>query len=158
MWSAGVRDVVTTHTMAPPLAAALLLLLTLLPPSASAPLPLGPGATIGSVSSASWMTLKKACARTDACARVHPAHNENCVGECMAPHCYAEVYGREALEPGEIDIRRSLAFQRCLRASEKPLKRARMWPPRLDDTGSRLAMPAQGLPTEEDPNDTRWGV
>lgn len=141
---------------APLLTAALLLLLLLAAsPASSAPLPLGPGSTLTSLSSSTWMALKKECVRSPRCVGIHPAHNENCVGECMAPHCYAVVYGSEPLEPGEIDSPRSLAFQKCLRASEKPLKRARLWPPRLDASGGRLAMPPQGLPTEEDPSDTK---
>jgi len=36
----------------------------------------------------------------------------NCVRQCMSPGCYAEVYVRDPLEEGEIDVRKN-AFKGC---------------------------------------------
>lgn len=43
----------------------------------------------------------------------------NCVRECQSPACYAQVYGEDALEPGEIDTTRANAFSACWRRERK---------------------------------------
>uniref|UniRef100_A0A7S2TYE2 Uncharacterized protein n=1 Tax=Lotharella oceanica TaxID=641309 RepID=A0A7S2TYE2_9EUKA len=39
----------------------------------------------------------------------------NCTPRCVSEHCFAEVYGGNELEPGEIDTKRSRQFTRCAR-------------------------------------------
>ncbi|GBG64428.1 hypothetical protein CBR_g44313 [Chara braunii] len=46
---------------------------------------------------------------------------ENCVLKCMAPTCYGEIYGRDPLEEGEIDVR-GRRFRRCARGYIRQLR------------------------------------
>mmetsp|Transcript_19222 Transcript_19222/g.38877 ORF Transcript_19222/g.38877 Transcript_19222/m.38877 type:complete len:122 (-) Transcript_19222:36-401(-) len=39
----------------------------------------------------------------------------NCTPRCVSEHCFAEVYGGDELEPGEVDTKRSRQFTRCAR-------------------------------------------
>ena len=41
---------------------------------------------------------------------------ENCMLECLSGSCYAEVYGRDCLEEGEVDVVRGRRFRNCMRA------------------------------------------
>ena len=41
---------------------------------------------------------------------------ENCMLECLSSSCYAEIYGQDALEEGEVDVIRSRKFRNCMRA------------------------------------------
>jgi hypothetical protein len=60
------------------------------------------------------------------CAALHPDENDNCVNRCTSPACYAEVYAASPLEPGEIDMPRWRAFERCARKEAREAKR-RQW-------------------------------
>ena len=63
-------------------------------------------------------TKKRECEK-----HVCSGHNEddkaNCVLRCQSEDCYAEVYGNDELEPGEIDTRRARVFQTCLTNEQK---------------------------------------
>lgn len=40
---------------------------------------------------------------------------ENCVLRCMEPECYEQIYGKDPLEEGELDVARGGAFRQCQR-------------------------------------------
>ena len=82
-----------------------------------------------------WKKRRKKCASGAAsdedavgenCAKLHPDENDNCVNRCTSPACYAEVYAANPLEPGEIDMPRWRAFERCARKEAREAKR-RLW-------------------------------
>mmetsp|Transcript_58434 Transcript_58434/g.161690 ORF Transcript_58434/g.161690 Transcript_58434/m.161690 type:complete len:159 (-) Transcript_58434:79-555(-) len=54
------------------------------------------------------------CAKTD-CKEFHPDENDDCLAKCVSQPCYAEVYGEDPLEPGEVDRTRSIKFNACVR-------------------------------------------
>ena len=58
-------------------------------------------------------TRKRECEK-NVCAGHHEDDKPNCVLRCQSEACYAEVYGGDELEPGEIDTRRARVFQTCL--------------------------------------------
>ena len=47
---------------------------------------------------------------------------ENCVLRCASASCYDEVYGRDALEEGEVDTERGRAFRSCAREELRRLR------------------------------------
>jgi hypothetical protein len=63
----------------------------------------------------------------ETCASMIAEESLNCIFECVSPNCFAEIYGKEPLEPGplepgEVDIKRAQEFEDC--ASEQ-LRQAR---------------------------------
>lgn len=62
--------------------------------------------------------LKRECERGD-CSEVHEDDRPNCVLKCQSEACYAQVYGAEELEPGEIDNTRQRDFTKCLSAEQR---------------------------------------
>ncbi|KAL3909789.1 MAG: hypothetical protein SGPRY_009303 [Prymnesium sp.] len=56
--------------------------------------------------------VKRECER-EICADTHEDYRPNCVLKCQSEACYNEVYGREELEPGEIDAKRQREFNQC---------------------------------------------
>ena len=69
----------------------------------------------------SWKSRKRACeTNVDfGCTEIHPDENDNCVNKCISPLCFAEVYGTEGLEPGEVDHMLWRSFTACLRQEVK---------------------------------------
>ncbi|KAL1507777.1 hypothetical protein AB1Y20_007387 [Prymnesium parvum] len=68
---------------------------------------------------------KKDCER-DVCADVHPDQRPNCNLKCQSEACYEEIYGKEELEPGEIDSKRQREFTQCQnRESRERLKQSK---------------------------------
>ena len=61
---------------------------------------------------------RRECERGE-CRGVHDDERTNCVLRCQSQQCYAEVYGAEELEPGEIDTKRQQKFNRCLTTEER---------------------------------------
>ena len=53
------------------------------------------------------------------CAPVNEDERANCALRCQSEACYEEVYMPEELEPGEIDVARSRAFQSCVTAESR---------------------------------------
>ena len=66
---------------------------------------------------------KKRDCEKNVCNGHHEDDKPNCVLRCQSETCYAEVYGGDELEPGEIDTRRSRVFQTCLTNEQKNKKR-----------------------------------
>ena len=57
----------------------------------------------------------KACEQSPSCwsEQISDAVSQsNCVRQCIAPSCYNEIYGEDALEEGEIDVRLN-SFKGC---------------------------------------------
>ena len=50
---------------------------------------------------------------------MHEDYRANCVLKCQSEACYAEVYGAEELEPGEIDNVRQREFSKCLSMEQR---------------------------------------
>ena len=87
-----------------------------------------------------WMARRKECAagtvggrgendgerQEEDCSSLHPHENDNCVNRCTSPACYEEVYAASPLEPGELDMPRWRAFERCARKEAREAKR-RQW-------------------------------
>ena len=67
---------------------------------------------------------KRECER-DVCGGVHEDDRTNCVLKCQSETCYAEVYGQEELEPGEIDTKRQREFSQCQSREVREAKRNR---------------------------------
>ncbi|EFJ15921.1 hypothetical protein SELMODRAFT_422373 [Selaginella moellendorffii] len=44
---------------------------------------------------------------------------QNCMLQCVSWTCYDLIYGNDALEEGEVDIRRGRQFRECLRRESK---------------------------------------
>jgi Domain of unknown function (DUF4787) len=64
------------------------------------------------------------------CARLVPQESLNCVNLCISAACYQQVYGEYPLEDGEVDVKRAMAFEGCvknelrdLRQQKRPLPR-----------------------------------
>jgi|TARA_B100001741_G_scaffold272793_1_gene241578 hypothetical protein len=51
-----------------------------------------------------------------------PAVFENCVLRCASAKCYADVYARDPLEEGEVDVERGRAFRACARDEFRKLR------------------------------------
>ena len=49
---------------------------------------------------------------------------DNCVLRCVSGRCYEAVYGGDALEEGEIDVKRGRTFRSCARAELREAKQA----------------------------------
>ena len=80
-----------------------------------------------------WKTRRKECAAGavsgrggEDCSALHPDENDNCVNRCTSQACYVEVYAASPLEPGELDMPRWRAFERCVRKEAREAKR-RQW-------------------------------
>ena len=92
------------------------------------------GTTIG------WDGMRTLCDTTPECVSLPAGGEVGCVTRCMSPRCSKRAHGPEGLEPGEVARRdHSSDFRKCLRASERPLKRAGLWPPRLNEDGTALS-------------------
>jgi hypothetical protein len=84
-----------------------------------------------------WDAVRTQCEESLACANIGLGGEQGCVSRCMSPRCSRRAYGPSGLEQGESPGReRAADFRKCLRASERPLKRASLWPPRLADAGA----------------------
>ena len=68
---------------------------------------------------------KRECER-DVCGDVHEDYRTNCVLKCQSEVCYAEVYGQEELEPGEIDTKRQREFSQCQSRVAREAKRSKV--------------------------------
>ena len=66
---------------------------------------------------------KNECERGQ-CASVNEDDFGNCVLRCQSSVCYAEVYGAEELEPGEVDHKRSRLFTTCVNAEQRKAGRS----------------------------------
>ena len=53
------------------------------------------------------------------CSSAHEDERANCALRCQSEACYEEIYMPEELEPGEIDVARSRAFQSCTAAESR---------------------------------------
>ena len=54
-----------------------------------------------------------------------PEHEAtNCVNECLSPACFAQVYGEEPLEPGELDHARFRVFNACTKREGRKVQEA----------------------------------
>ena len=90
-------------------------------------------ATIG------WDGMRALCNTTPDCLPLAAGGEVGCVTRCMSPRCSKRAHGVNGLEPGEVAPRdHSSNFRKCLRASERPLKLAGLWPPRLNEDGNAL--------------------
>ncbi len=49
---------------------------------------------------------------------------DNCVLRCVSGRCYEAVYGGDALEEGEIDVKRGRTFRSCARTELREAKQA----------------------------------
>ena len=56
------------------------------------------------------------------CAIWLPEEAKNCVNFCTSPACYAQVFGANPLEDGEIDIPRSQDYEDCLKEEFRLLR------------------------------------
>jgi hypothetical protein len=54
------------------------------------------------------------CASSE-CAGKTGADESNCTYKCMSPVCFAEIYGHDEIEEGEIDSSRSRLFNTCFK-------------------------------------------
>ena len=54
------------------------------------------------------------CASSE-CAGKVGADELNCTYNCMSPGCFAEIYGHDEIEEGEIDTARSRLFSTCFK-------------------------------------------
>mmetsp|Transcript_36722 Transcript_36722/g.117810 ORF Transcript_36722/g.117810 Transcript_36722/m.117810 type:complete len:121 (+) Transcript_36722:334-696(+) len=73
------------------------------------------------------------CETSPPCAEIQPPElRANCVHECVSPRCYAQIYGDEPLEDGEVDAKRERAFTLCAR---REMHRVRA--DQLDDNARR---------------------
>lgn len=61
------------------------------------------------------MTLGTSCTQSSIA-------RENCILKCISETCYAETYGHDALEEGEVDTVRGRAFRACSRTDLKRRK------------------------------------
>eukprot|EP00929_Paragymnodinium_shiwhaense_P000970 TRINITY_DN10117_c0_g1_i2.p2 TRINITY_DN10117_c0_g1~~TRINITY_DN10117_c0_g1_i2.p2 ORF type:complete len:132 (+),score=25.36 TRINITY_DN10117_c0_g1_i2:114-509(+) len=61
------------------------------------------------------------CTKT-ACKMIHPDENDDCLAKCVSEACYAEVYGTDPLEPGEIDRPRTNKFNACVKKEGEDAK------------------------------------
>ena len=53
--------------------------------------------------------------RDDPSCAVSAIDMDNCVLRCVSPTCYANVYGSDPLEEGEVDVARGRTFRSCAR-------------------------------------------
>ena len=90
-----------------------------------------------------WAPLRDACEATPACAPLAEGEEVACTLRCLNPGCWAEVYGRDPLEPGQVDKARAVEFDACLRRAEPGLKAAGLWPPRLSGLSHALLSVAE---------------
>ena len=109
----------------------LLLLQLLLHPAAAFYNPFLPMRGRARQPNAAWRNLRAACRATRACAGFVEDEAEDCVLRCVSPPCWALVYEGDELEPGQFDNARARAYDACLKRSEKGLRAAGLWPPRL---------------------------
>ena len=72
---------------------------------------------------------KEQCATTvrerwgEACEdAVDPMVHENGVLRCASASCYANVYGEDALEEGEVDVERGREYRKCAREELRRLR------------------------------------
>eukprot|EP00981_Chlorochromonas_danica_P008220 scaffold2066_cov229-Ochromonas_danica.AAC.4 len=72
-----------------------------------------------------WKAKKSKCEKQE-CVHLIPEEAYNCVNQCTSQKCFADIYGREPLEDGEIDNARSRAFVICLRDEVREEKRQRL--------------------------------
>ena len=49
--------------------------------------------------------LTAACKQNSNCLKKTPFEKVACIRSCVSPHCYRLVYGKDPLEPGEIDVK-----------------------------------------------------
>ena len=49
---------------------------------------------------------------------------DNCVLRCVSGRCYDAVYGADALEEGEMDVKRGRTFRSCARTELREAKQA----------------------------------
>ena len=63
------------------------------------------------------------CELDQSCAPLIPEESMNCIHRCVSVRCFNEVYGKEQLEPGEIDLPRAEAFEDCVAAELKESRR-----------------------------------
>ncbi|OWF39120.1 uncharacterized protein LOC110465450 [Mizuhopecten yessoensis] len=64
-----------------------------------------------------YRNAKTVCEVKSECLRQHGVEQTACVRQCISKFCYSELYGHDALEEGEIDVRLN-SFKGCL-AQEK---------------------------------------
>jgi hypothetical protein len=63
------------------------------------------------------------CELDQSCASLIPEESMNCIHRCVSVGCFKEVYGKEQLEPGEIDLPRQNVFEDCVGAEHKESRR-----------------------------------
>lgn len=63
------------------------------------------------------------CELDQSCASLIPEESMNCIHRCVSVRCFIEVYGKEQLEPGEVDLPRAEAFDDCVVAEIKESRR-----------------------------------
>jgi hypothetical protein len=63
------------------------------------------------------------CELDQSCASLIPEESMNCIHRCVSVRCFKEAYGKEELEPGEIDLPRAEAFEDCVEAELKESRR-----------------------------------
>jgi hypothetical protein len=56
------------------------------------------------------------------CARLVPQESLNCVNLCVSVACYQQVYGEYPLEDGEVDVKRAMAFEGCVKNELRDLR------------------------------------
>ena len=49
------------------------------------------------------------------CKEFLPEESFMCVSNCISPLCHSQIYEKSPLEDGEIDVRRSREFEKCVK-------------------------------------------
>ena len=57
--------------------------------------------------------VKTKCEDVHECTQAQGLEQQRCVRSCMSQMCYAEIYARDELEEGEIDVRYN-SFKGCI--------------------------------------------
>jgi hypothetical protein len=71
------------------------------------------------------------CASSE-CAGKTGADEMNCTYKCMSPLCFAEIYGHDEIEEGEIDSSRSRLFNTCFKRFMKEEELAKVAAARVE--------------------------
>ena len=71
-----------------------------------------------------YEAMRLECARGE-CKEFLPEESSMCVSNCISTACHQDIYGKNLLEDGEIDVVRGRAFQRCVKDELRTQRRTR---------------------------------
>lgn len=83
-----------------------------------------------------------------------PEEAMNCIHTCRSPACFAQLYGEDPLEPGQVDTERAEVFDRCnmneiLEEKKKEREARKQQMNNLQDVGEENVREEIGEETQE---------